>query len=77
MVRAGNVGATFLANNITTTSYPKHVDIRYNYVNENVEDVIVKIVFVKSADNNNDILTKNLSADLHAKHLKKMVGGKL
>ena len=40
------------------------------YVNEYAEDGILKIIFVKSADNDSDILTKNLSADLHEKHAK-------
>ena len=34
------------------------------------------IVFVKSDDNDSNILTKNLSADLHEEHLKKMVASK-
>ena len=38
MVRVNNVGAIFMASNITTTSHTKHVDIRYKYVNEYVED---------------------------------------
>ena len=67
MVRVDNVGAIFMASNIMTTSHTKHVDIRYKYVNKCIEDGIVKIIFVKSADNDNDILTKNLSA-LHKKH---------
>ena len=76
MVRVDNLGAIFMASNITTTCHTKHVDIRYKYVNEYVEDGVVKIVFVKSADNDSDILTKNLSAELHEKHSKKMVGEK-
>ena len=58
MFRVDNIGAIFMASNITTTSCTKHVDIRYKYVNEFVEDEIVKIVFVKSADNGSNILTK-------------------
>ena len=38
--------------------------------------LVVKIVFVKSADNDSDILTKNISAELHEKHSRKMVGEK-
>ena len=57
-VRVDTVGAIFIASNITTTCHTKHVDIRYKYVNEYVEDGVVKIVFVKSADNDSDILTK-------------------
>ena len=54
----------------------KHMDVRYKYVNEYVEDRAVKIIFVKSADNDSNILTKNLSAELHEKHSRKMVGEK-
>ena len=39
------------------------MDIRNKYVNRYVEDGIVKIVFVKSADNDSNILTKNLRVD--------------
>ena len=73
MVIVNNVGAIFMASNITTTCCTKNVDIRYKYVNEYVEDGVVKIVFVKSADNDSNILTKNFSAELHEKHSKKMV----
>ena len=72
MARVDNVGAIFMASNKTNTCHTKHVDIKYKYVNENVENRIVKITF-KSADNDIDILRKNLSADLHKKHSKKMV----
>ena len=46
-------------------------------MHEYVEDGVVKIVSVKSADNESSILTKNLSAELYEKHSKKMVGEKL
>ena len=62
-----------MVSNIITTYHTKHVDIRYKYVNEYVEDRVVKIVFIKSADHESDILTKNLSAEHHKKHSKKMV----
>ena len=75
--RVDNIGAIFMASNVTTTCHTKHVDIWYKYVNEYVEDGIVKIIFVKSADNDSNILTKNLSTELHGKHAKKMVIEKL
>ena len=77
MVRVDNLGSILMASNITTTSCTKHVDIRYKYVNEYVEHEVVKIVFVKSAENDSNIITKNVSADLHEKHSKKMVAKKL
>ena len=73
MVRVNNIGAIFMASNNTITCHSKHEDMRYKYVNEYVEDGVVAIVFVKSADNDSNILTKNLSVELHEKHSKKMV----
>ena len=64
---------SFMASKITTTCHTKHADIQYKYVNEHVEDGDVKTIFVKSAENDNDILTKNLSAELHEEHSKKMI----
>ena len=73
MVRLDNVGAIFMASNITTTSCIKHMDIRWKYVNQYVNDGVDKIIFV----NDNNIFIKNLSAELHEKHSKKMVGERL
>ena len=64
MVRVDNVDAIFMASNIITTSCTKQVNVRYKYVHEYVEEEIVQIIFVKSADNDSNILTKNLSAEL-------------
>ena len=66
-----------MASSITTMSHIKHVNIRCKYVNEYFEEGVVKIIFVKSAENDSHILTKNLSDELHKKHSKKMIGGKL
>ena len=44
------------------------------YVNEYVEDEVLKIVYVKSEENDADIFTKNLGSELHGKHAVKFVG---
>ena len=44
-----------------------------NFENEYCEDGIVKIIFVKSQDNNSDIMMKNLASKLHKKHSAKLV----
>ena len=46
-------------------------------MDENLEDGVVKIIFIKSAENDSDILTKNVSDVLHEKQSKKMIGEKL
>ena len=62
-----------MSKNITTAGCTKHVDVRFKYVNEYVEEGIVKIIFVRSNESNSDIFTKNLGGDLYAKHSRKMV----
>ena len=73
IVRVDNIGAIWMSQNINTTNRTKHVDIRTKYVNEYCEDGVLKIIFVKSADNDSDIMTKNLSSDLHTKHANKLI----
>ena len=76
IVCVDNVGAIFMTKNITTTGRSKHVDICYKFVTEYIEDGIIKIIFVKTADNDNDIMAKNLGSELHFKHAGKMISMK-
>ena len=69
-VRVNNIGAMFMASNIATTSHTEHIGIRFKYINEYTEDRVVKIIFVKSTENYNDILTKNVSVMFHEEHSK-------
>jgi len=73
IVRIDNVGAIFLAENVTTSQRTKHIDIRYHFVREFVEDSFIKIIFVRTTDNTADIFTKNVTGDLHDKHTEKLV----
>ena len=72
-VNVDNVGAIFMSKNVTTTSRTKHVHVRTRYVNEYQEDGVIKIIFVKSADNDSDILTKNMTSDGFIRHANKIV----
>jgi hypothetical protein len=68
IVRVDNVGAIYLAQNAVSGPRMKHVDVKYHFVRDYIEDGIVKIVFVKSEDNDSDIYTKNLGEELFYKH---------
>ena len=68
VVRVDNVGAIFMAENMSTGQRTRHVDIRYKFVREFVENEFLKIIFVKTADNYSDGMTKNVSADTYDKH---------
>jgi hypothetical protein len=48
IVRVDNIGAIFMAENVTTSTRTRHVDVRYHFVREFVEDG-VKMVILKSS----------------------------
>jgi len=73
VIEVDNVGAIYLANNHTTSQRTKHVDTRYHFVRNYIEDGILKIVFVRSEDNDADVFTKNTVIELFLKHRKKFI----
>ena len=72
-VRVDNVGAIFMSENVTTSNSTKHVDNRYRFVNEFVEDRFIKIIFLNTKDNVTDIFTKNTSGEIWNCYHNKMV----
>ena len=68
IVRVDNIGAIFMAENVTTSQRTKHVDVRYHFVREFIKDRIIKIIFVKSAENKADGFTKNVSGGTYDAH---------
>jgi len=68
IVRVDNVGAIFMAENVTNSQRTKHVDIRYHFVREFVVDGYIKIIFVKTEENRADMFTKNVSGGRYQEH---------
>jgi hypothetical protein len=68
-----NIGAIYMADNGMSGNRTKHVDVRYHYVRELIEDGIVKVEFVRSEENDSDPLTKNLGTELYEKHTSKFM----
>ena len=66
-----------MVGNVTATSHMKHMDIGYKYSNQYEEDETVKIMHLKSAAGNSNILIKNLDCKLHVKHSSKMIDEQL
>ena len=75
IVRVDNVGAMFLANNPVLRQRTKHISVRQHFIHEFVEDGIIKVIFVKSRNNDADIFTKNLSRELFEKHKNRIING--
>ena len=60
-----NIGAIEMLDLKTNKCHTKHVDTRYHWIREFIEDNIVNVKYVKSEDNISDICTKNLLVNLH------------
>jgi hypothetical protein len=76
IVHVDNVGAIFIGTNVTVSQRSKPIDTQYHFVKEYVQDGFIRIIFVRTKDNDADIFTKNLSGDLHSRHASKIVGEK-
>ena len=63
-----NVGAIFLMENVSTSQRTKHIDVRYHFVREFVEDGFIKIIFVRTKENVSDVFTKNVNGDTYDRH---------
>ena len=77
VVNVDNVGAIYLAQSATTSNCTKHIDVQYHFVREFIEDGIVKVVFVKSEENNANIFIKNLGRELYKKYCRSVMKNEL
>ena len=68
-----NVGAIWLANNSSVSERTKHVDLRAHIVRNMIKDQVIEINFVKSAENDSDIMTKNQQVQYYMYANSKMV----
>jgi hypothetical protein len=50
------------------------IDSRYHFICEHVEDDFIKIIFVRTNENDADILTKNLNKETYEKKVVKLLG---
>ena len=67
VVRIGNIGAMFMAENISSSARTRHIDVKLKFVNEFIKDGEITVMFVKSEENDSDIFTKNTKAEVNDK----------
>jgi hypothetical protein len=77
ILREDNTGAIFMAKNTAIGQRTKHVDIRYRFVNDMVQQGDLSVVHISGDENPSDVMTKNLPYALHAKHNSTIVNGTL
>jgi hypothetical protein len=68
VLRLDNSGAINLAHDAVQHTKSKHIARRYFHIRELIDDKVIKVIYVKSADNRADWLTKPLSKDVFQKH---------
>jgi hypothetical protein len=69
IVKVDNVGAIFMAENVSATSCTKHIYTRYHFVCEFGEEGFIKVIFVKTAEKKSDMFTKNVSGETYDDHI--------
>jgi hypothetical protein len=70
-----NQAAEIVANEPRHSNRTKHIDIRFHYVQDAIDESIVRIVHVQGIHNRADIHTKNLEYNMHSTHRNAMVHG--
>jgi hypothetical protein len=68
-----NQGCIAVSKNMINTSRSKHVDIKYHFIREHVENGITSLEYCPTGEMQADILTKGLAEPQHAK-LTKLLG---
>ena len=53
----------------------KHIDVKYHFIRERVEDKTIKLEFCPTSDMTADILTKGLPRPKMTKHRDELLGG--
>lgn len=67
-----NMGAILLANKPGTHARSKHIDVRHHYLRQKIDSCELNIVYVRSAEQDADFLTKPLAYDRHAANFKRV-----
>ena len=65
VVNIDNIGAIFMAENVTATNRSRHVDARYHFVREFIFDGFIKVIFVRTDQNSADPFTKNTTSAIY------------
>ena len=71
-INVDNKSAIFLAKNPVSHSRSKHINIKYNFIREQVNEKIVELVHCRIEENLADIFSKSLKLDVFQKIKKKL-----
>jgi hypothetical protein len=69
VIRVDNMGAIFMSKNASSSGRTRHMDVKWRFINDLVNDEVIQLVFVKSGENWSDMETKNVSSDIYETHV--------
>jgi len=75
VVHIDNKSAIELCKTLRTTSKTRHINIVINFIREQINLGVVRLLFVPTLDNVADILTKPLARELYTKHQATLMKG--
>jgi hypothetical protein len=74
IVITDNIGVIIISENPSSGVHNRHIDTRYHFILEHVEDGFIKIIFVRTNENDEDIFTKKMNKETYEKHVVKFLG---
>ena len=72
VLKCDNQGAIALAKNPVSHSRAKHIDLRYHFIRDAIEDGIIAVEYIPTAEMTADSLTKALVRQKHVNCLRRM-----
>jgi len=72
-IHCDNVGTIFLSHSAKVSSRTKHIQLKTHFIREYIEKNVVKVIFVRSLENDSDVWTKNTAEAIYSKHLDKFM----
>jgi hypothetical protein len=74
-VDVDNVGSIFLSKNKTSGERRKHIDLKYNFIREQIQNGLIDVQFVRTSENHADVFTKNLNGEKFNYHVENIWKG--
>lgn len=72
-VKSDNQSTIEISQNNVIREKTKHVDVKYKFVNEKIDENIIKVKYINTTNQQADILTKSLGRQLFEKHREKLM----
>jgi hypothetical protein len=74
IVRTNNFGVIFMDENSSSDICTRHIDTRYHFICDHMENDFIKIIFLRTSDHDADFFTKNVDEETGEDYVLKFLG---